>query len=67
MQAFSQFVQSSYELGVKPILEQVLGIQTVPEATGAVRVQNILGVESVLSSRLLQNAIFSSFDLVTEA
>lgn len=49
------------------MLEQVRWIQTVPEATGAVRVQNILGVESVLSSRLLQNAIFSSFDLATEA
>jgi len=45
-------------MGVGLILEQVLGIQTVPDTAGVVRVQYILGVESVLSSNPLQKAIF---------
>ena len=47
-------------------LEQVLGIQTVPEAAGAVRVQYTLGVELLLSSMPLQKAIFYSSDLPTK-
>lgn len=63
----NQLVQLSYDTGVGFMLEHVLAIQTVPETAGAVSVQYILGVESVLSSILLHKVIFSALDLAEVA